>query len=192
MVGEALGVDRGCAKFLDGAPQPLVANGGRHPRARRPPELDRRGADASGAAVDEQVLAGAQAALGEQRVVGGDERLGRPPAPGQSSASGTGIAPRSCSTASSAWPPPPTIAITRSPSSNRGARPEAHDLARQLEPGDVLGRARRDRIVPRPLEHVGPVEPGRPHGDQHLSRSWSGIRVILDAQSALFDGHGTH
>ena len=39
-------------------------------------ELDRRGADAAGGAVDEQALAGAQAALGEERVVGGGEDLG--------------------------------------------------------------------------------------------------------------------
>ena len=40
---------------------------------------------------------------------------GNPPAAGQSSWSGTGISTRSWTTASSACPPPPTIAITRSP-----------------------------------------------------------------------------
>src|SRR6185312_770455 len=46
---------------------------------------------------------------------------GKPPACGQSSAEGTGISIRSCTTASSACPPPPTIAITRSPASKRAA-----------------------------------------------------------------------
>ena len=44
---------------------------------------------------------------------------GTPPAAVQSSSSGTGIAVRSCTTASSAWPPPATTAITRSPGSKR-------------------------------------------------------------------------
>ena len=42
-------------------------------------------------------------------------------AAGQSSGSGTGMAARSCTTASSAWPPPPTTAMTRSPSEKRRA-----------------------------------------------------------------------
>jgi hypothetical protein len=44
---------------------------------------------------------------------------GTPPAACQSSSSGTGMATRSWTTASSAWPPPATIAITRSPGSKR-------------------------------------------------------------------------
>ena len=44
---------------------------------------------------------------------------GVPPAAIQSSSSGTGIAIRSLTTASSAWPPPATIDITRSPGSKR-------------------------------------------------------------------------
>ncbi len=44
---------------------------------------------------------------------------GTPPAAIQSSSSGTGIAARSCTSASSPWPPPPTTAMTRSPVSKR-------------------------------------------------------------------------
>ena len=44
-----------------------VADGRGHPRAGGVGELDRRGADAAGAAVDEQPLARLQARLGEDR-----------------------------------------------------------------------------------------------------------------------------
>ncbi len=44
---------------------------------------------------------------------------GTAPAASQSSSSGTGMAVRSWTTASSAWPPPATIDITRSPTSKR-------------------------------------------------------------------------
>ena len=82
-------------------------------------------------------------------------------------ASGTGISIRSWTTASSAWPPPPTIAITRSPSCEaRRARAARDDLAGELEPGDVLRRAGRRRIEAAPLHHVGAVEPGRPHAHE--------------------------
>ncbi len=46
---------------------------------------------------------------------------GNPPASSQSSSSGTGRAWRSCTTASWAWPAPPTTAMTRSPAENRRA-----------------------------------------------------------------------
>ena len=86
---------------------------------------------------------------------------GTPPAAVQSSSSGTGIARRSWTTASSAWPPPATTAITRSPGSKRVTpRPTLDHLARQLEARDVLRRARRRRIAPGQLHHVGAVEAG--------------------------------
>ena len=65
---------------------------------------------------------------------------GTPPAAVQSSSSGTGIAVRSCTTASSAWPPPATIAITRSPGSKRSARrPQAETSPASSRPGMSAG-----------------------------------------------------
>ena len=84
--------------------------------------------------------------------------------------------PRSCSTASSAWPPPPTIAITRSPSEKRCAPgPSPTTSPASSRPGMSCGRAGRRRIAALALQHVGAVEAGGLHGDQHLSRSGSGI-----------------
>jgi hypothetical protein len=40
---------------------------------------------------------------------------GKPPASAHETVSGTGLAVRSWTSASSAWPPPPTSAMTRSP-----------------------------------------------------------------------------
>ena len=57
----------------------LVAHGRRDARARLARELDRRRADAAGAAVHEQPLAGAQFALREDRVVRRREDLRQPP-----------------------------------------------------------------------------------------------------------------
>ena len=79
-------------------------------------------AHASGAAVHEQALPRAQPRLGEEGVVRGGEHLGHAAGLRASRApSGTGMAARSCTTASSAWPPPPTTAMTRSPVSKRVA-----------------------------------------------------------------------
>jgi hypothetical protein len=44
-----------------------------------------------------------------------------------------------------------------------GPRPARGDLAGQLEPGDVLRRARRRRVGALALEHVGAVETGGAH-----------------------------
>ncbi len=73
---------------------------------------------------------------------------GTPPAAVQSSSSGIGMAARSCTSASSPWPPPPTTAITRSPTSKRRALAAERDhLAGQLEPRDVGRHARRRRVA---------------------------------------------
>ena len=82
---------------------------------------------------------------------------------------------RSCTVASSAWPPPPTIAITRSPSAKRGARPERGHLAGELQAGNVLRRAGRRRVEPAPLHHVRAVQPGRAHAHEHLARARHGV-----------------
>ena len=63
VLGEALGRDRLGAERRDRVAQLLAAHRRGDPRARGAAELDRRGAHAAGAAVHEQVLAGAQLGL---------------------------------------------------------------------------------------------------------------------------------
>ncbi len=65
---------------------------------------------------------------------------GVPPAATQSSSSGTGIATRSLTTASSACPPPATIDITRSPGSKRSTpSPTATTSPASSSPGMSSG-----------------------------------------------------
>ena len=119
--------------------------------------------------------------LGEERVVGGGEDLGTPPAAVQSSSSGTGIAGRSWTTASSACPPPAD---------------DRHHAVAGLEAGDAGGRARRPRrpargrgcrrragrrgVAAGELHHVGAVEAGGLDADEQLARLGTRIGVLLD------------
>ena len=116
---EALGVDRLDVERVDARAQLGVADGGGDARAGHLAELHGGHADAARAAVHEQPLAGAQPGLGEERVVGGREDLGHAAGGVPVELRGIGIAVRSWTTASSAWPPPATIDITRSPGSKR-------------------------------------------------------------------------
>ena len=171
-----------------------VADGRGDARAGARAELDRGGADAAGAAVHEQPLAGAQARLREERVVGGREDLREAARlPASRARRGPASASRSWTTASSAWPPPPTIAITRSPSAKRRrARPEAATSPASSRPGDVLRRAGRRRVEPAPLHHVGAVEAGGAHAHEHLAGAGSRVRVVLDEDLAVADRGGAH
>ena len=118
---------------------------------------------------------------------------GSPPAAGQSSGSGTGIAARSWTTANSACPPPPTIAITRSPSSKRLAPgAERLDLAGQLEARDVRRGSGRRRIGALALEHVRAVQARGAHPDQELALARLGIRALFDDEIAVLDGDRPH
>ncbi len=91
MLGKALRRDHIGAQ----APRPLARLGTAHGRcdacARGFGELDRGRADATGAAVYEQALAGAQSRLGEERIVGGRERLRQATGRGPVEPAGTGI-----------------------------------------------------------------------------------------------------
>ena len=118
---------------------------------------------------------------------------GTPPAAVQSSSSGIGIAVRSCTTANSAWPPPATIAITRSPGSKRPTRrPHATTSPGQLEARDVGRRARRRGVVAGDLQHVGAVETGGADADEQLPVLGLGIGVLGDLYPAVADGGGAH
>ena len=116
-----------------------VAHGRGDARARHLAELHRGDADAARGAVHEQALARRSPPWVKSASWAVVNTSGTPPAAGQSSSSGTGMAVRSWTTASSACPPPATIAITRSPTSKRRTPgPHVDDLAGQLEAGDVL------------------------------------------------------
>ena len=118
---------------------------------------------------------------------------GTPPAASHSSSSGTGIAVRSWTTASSAWPPPATIDITRSPGSKRWTPgPHRDDLARQLEAGDVLRRAGRRGVAALELHHVGAVEPGAADADEQVGVAGDRIGVLLDGDRPVANRGGAH
>ena len=115
---------------------------------------------------------------------------GRPPAAGQSSGSGTGIAARSCTTASSAWPPPPTIAMTRSPSSKRLASgPSAATSPASSSPGMSGGEPGGAGIGALALEHVGAVQARGAHADEELAPAGLRVGALLDDELPVLDGY---
>ena len=154
----------------------LVADGGRHARAGRAAELHR---GACPRRPRRRARAGARRRCSSAWVKSASwavvKTSGTPPACGQSSASGTGIAPRSCTTASSAWPPPPTTAITRSPSLEaQHARPERRPPRRPARArGCRAARPAAPGSAPAALEHVGAVQ-ARPRGRARAARPCPG------------------
>ena len=176
-IGEALWRDRLGAQLRDLIAQLLAAHRRGHARARRPGELDRRGAHASGAAVHEQVLAGAQPGLGEQGVVRRGEHLRQPTGRGPVERVGHGhelalVDRRQLRLAAAADDRHHTLAHREA----LGPRPERCHLAGELEAGDVRWRAGRRGIQAAPLHHVGPVQPRRTNLDEHLPRARRGDR----------------
>ena len=118
---------------------------------------------------------------------------GKPPASAQPRPAGTGSATRSCTTASSACAPPPTTAITWSPTREaRRRRADRDDLACELEAGDVGGRVRRGGVQARALHHVGAVEPRGPHPDEELAVAGLGIGVVAPEHGAVDDRCRVH
>ena len=117
----------------------------------------------------------------------------KPPASAHDRPSGTGRRWRSWTTASSAIAPPPTTAMTRSPSVQPvtpGA--EADDLAGQLEAGDVGGGAGRGRVEAHHLEAVGGVDPGGADADQDLAGAGRGVGALVPDEFLVDDGVGVH
>jgi len=76
VVGVPAGRDDFGAEGGDGGARRLVADRGDDLRTGRGTELDARRADATGAAVDEQPLAGPEVGLGEEGVLRGGKDLG--------------------------------------------------------------------------------------------------------------------
>ena len=113
-VGDHRGAELGHGLVMAG-----VADAGHDPGPGGGAQLDGGRADPAGGAVDQQPVAEAEAGLGEQGVVGGGDDLGEPAGLGPAKLVGDRIAVRSWTTASSACPPPPTTAMTRSPGPKR-------------------------------------------------------------------------
>jgi hypothetical protein len=69
---------------------------------------------------------------------------------------------------------------------------EPHDFARQLQPGDVLGRAGRRRVAAAALKHVGSVQARAAHPDEDLAPARLRVGPLLDHQLLVLDGYGSH
>jgi hypothetical protein len=186
------------AELLAGVAFVAAAGGGEDlVCAQRLGELDRRGADAAGAAMDQHRLAGAQIAaleqvgphceagfrqrrrLGHAKALGHRQalRFGRH-AIGGIAAAGDQRADRIAN-----------LGVMH-------AEPDRRHRAGDLEAGNV-GRAGRRRILAHALHDIGPVDPGGGHFDQHLAgagqrhRSAPGLQHIRPAGLGDFDrGYG--
>ncbi len=149
----------------------LVAAPHRHDHlgAERGGDLDRRGADAAGAAMHQQPLAGLQGGAFEHVVPDGEDRLRQRRRLGESEAlrhrQGGGLGRHGeLGIAAAIDQRTDEIAVLEA----RRARTAANDFARDFETEQV-GRAFRRGIESLTLEHVGPVDAGGGNLDQHLA-----------------------
>ena len=166
-------------------------------RARRPRELKSRRADAGAGGVHEHALARLQAALREQRVVRRDEDFGhrrglgerevrrnlRQVVFGDDDVLGLRPARRDAEDA-----------LPRPPHSHFVAR--LLDLARELEPRNVGGRARRRGVAPALLQEVCAVHARRTNAHAHAVCARRGPPHLAHLQLPLAlvrdDPHGPH
>ena len=121
-----------------------------------------------------------QPGLGEQGVVGGGERLGEPaglgPSPRVGRRAGRWTRAR---TTSWPWPPPPVMAITRSPGPKRPrVGPRRHHLAGELQSRDVGRRPGRGRVEAPALHQVGGVDAGGAHRHQQVAGAGLGVGML--------------
>ena len=161
----------------------LGAGGRQHARvAQRTCDLDRRHADAAGAALHQHGLAMVEAAQPDHAVPRGEERLRQ----------GGGLdeieALRDRHALHRGHAAELGIAAAIGQRTDGFARPRpvhvrrnAVDDARHVEP-EHHGRAGRRRVEPAPLLHVGPVHGGGGDPDQHLAGSRRGYRALDQAQ----------
>ena len=154
----------------------------------RPAQLDGRGAHSPGPAVHQQPLAGLQAGLGEQGVVGGGEHLREAPGGGPVQRVGerhraTFVDGAELGLAAAAHDGGHPVALGEA----LGAGAQAHHLAGQLQPRNVLRGARRRGVAASALEHVRAVYPCTSHPYEDLARSGLGIRPLAHRQLAVLD-----
>ena len=141
-------------------------------RAGEHAELHAGDTDAAGRAVHEEVLAGAEPALREQRVVRSGEDLGEAAGLGPRDAVGDAergalVHERELGLTAAADDGHHPVADGEVLDSRAGG----HDLAGELEAGDVGGGVGRRGVEAPPLDHVGAVEARGLHRDQELTRS---------------------
>ena len=119
---------------------------------------------------------------------------GMPPASTRSRFAGTRAQCAAAVTRYSAWPPPATMPMTRSPGQGAAtAEPDGLDDTGELQPGDVGRNPGRGGIAAGPLEQIGPVDAGAVNPDEHLVGRRLGDRPVLDHQAAAFlDDEGPH
>ena len=142
-----------------------------HTRAERPRQLNRRRPDAARAAVDEHRLPGRQTAALEDVAPDREEGLGKRRGADEGHARRdrqTLRRGRHAELGISAAGDERADAVADVPVGHVGA--DRVDRAGDLEPGNVR-RAGRRRVLPAPLHHVGPIDAGRGHPDQHLARA---------------------
>ena len=162
-------------------------------RSGRPAELDRGGPDAACGAVDEQALAHAEAGLGEERVVRGGEHLGDAARLRPVDALRDGRCGALVDDAQLGLPPAAddghdAVALGEA----LGAGTARHDLACELEAGDVGRRPGRRGVAARALVQVGAVDPGRADADEDLPRPGLGIGLLVGRDLVVGDDRGEH
>ena len=193
MLAEALGGDHSRTQLTDPVAQVGIADGRGGACARCPCELDRGRPDAARAAVHEEVLARLQPRLREDRVVRGCEHLRHAARLGPRQAVRYGhqdalVDNRQLGLGAAADNRHHAVTFVEA----HRARSERGNLARQLQPWDVLRRTRRGWVVTPPLVHVGPVEARGVHPHQHLTRPRHWIRMLFHDELLVFDRDAAH
>jgi hypothetical protein len=179
-----------------------AARGGEDARAERPGELDRRRADARGAAMDEEGLAALQPPALEDVGPDGEEGFGND----------GGLDHREALRRGQALTGRRDAIFRVAAAGDEGAEAVAglplhagadrDDAACDLQPGNV-GDAGRGVVAPHSLQHVRPVHPGRVDLDKHLAGAGRGGRALrgfqrlrpagrgdLDGVHGVGEGHG--
>ena len=171
----------------------LVADGRDHACARAGRELHRRDPDAPGRAVDQDTFPQCERALREERVVRGREDLGEAACLRPAETGGNGER--------DALVHDGQLGLRAAPDDRhhpvadreaRDCRPDRHDLAGELEPGDVGRCVRRRGVQALALHHVGAVQPCGPHPYEELAVAGLGICVVAPEHGAVDDRCRVH
>ena len=156
-------------------------------------QLHGGGPHPAGRARDEHPLARRQVRLGEQRVVGGGEHLGKPSGlvPGHAVGHRHGDVLGHHDQLGLA--PPPTRAMTRSPSAKRVApSAEPHHLAGELHAGDVRRPAGRSRVEALRCMRSAPLMPAAATDTSTSPRPGRGSGCSMPLEGPVDDGHRVH
>ena len=156
-------------------------------------ELHAGAAHAPGGAADQDPLAEREVRLAEERVEGGRERLheaaGLGPGKPVRHRQGVRFVDRRQRRLGAAADERHDAVTRREP---RHAPPHAHDLAGELQAGDVRRPAGRRRIASVALGKVGAVHPGGSHGDEQLVVAGPGIGPLLPVKLSFIDHDCMH